>query len=333
MMSKSQTLITGVYRTGSEYLTQLLGCHPELHASMYRVNVLRFMYRRYDPIGFSENQQRALEDLNERLRMRYEMQVDVGKILEKVRNIPGLSYGSLYDLIMSELYLKDGLKHWAEKVQLMWREIPIFLGMMPNGRALHIIRDPRAVLASFKRYTAHAYPACLGAVFNCFDAMMSALQHQRAFGDHVRSVRYEELVVDPEKVTNKIWEFLGLSPGHSLDKEGWKDAFGKEWHSNSSFHENTPEDAFDAQRTLDGWRDVLTQEEIGLTEHVCGNLMQHFDYEPSGVSFDLQKLESFVQGDQCISGYYDGWKRLGLGIEEFPADPLDKTTWERGLDD
>ena len=49
--SRSQTLITGTYRSGSEYLTLLLDSHPELSATMYRVNLIRFMFRRYDPIS------------------------------------------------------------------------------------------------------------------------------------------------------------------------------------------------------------------------------------------------------------------------------------------
>ena len=39
----------------------------------------------------------------------------------------------------------------------MWREIPTFIGMLPNAKAIHIIRDPRSVLASFKKYTRYKY--------------------------------------------------------------------------------------------------------------------------------------------------------------------------------
>ena len=62
--SKSQTLITGTYRSGSEYLTLLLDSHPELSASMYRVNLIRFMFKRYDPISNPKNLELALSDTN-----------------------------------------------------------------------------------------------------------------------------------------------------------------------------------------------------------------------------------------------------------------------------
>ena len=47
MISQSQTLITGVYRTGSEFLTYLIDTHPDIMASMYKINLMRFYYGRY----------------------------------------------------------------------------------------------------------------------------------------------------------------------------------------------------------------------------------------------------------------------------------------------
>ena len=93
---------------------------------------------------------------------------------------------------MCELYMNEGHTHWAEKNQLMWREIPIFIGMMPNAKAIHIIRDPRSVLASFKNYTRYAYPACLGSVFNSYDSLKTALEHQQYLGESIKLVKFED---------------------------------------------------------------------------------------------------------------------------------------------
>ena len=43
---------------------------------------------------------------------------------------------TVYDVMMSELWLDDGKSNWAEKCQLVWREIPDFLDRMPFGRAV-----------------------------------------------------------------------------------------------------------------------------------------------------------------------------------------------------
>jgi len=327
MKSKSQTLITGVYRTGSEYLTLMLNCHPELHASMYRVNVIRFLFRRYDPISDLDNLKNAINDVNTRLLERYGIPFDNERVFETAASEVRINYGTLYDIIMTELYIRNQIQHWAEKNQLLWREIPIFLGMMANGKAIHIIRDPRGVLASFKKYTTYRYPACLEAVFNCFDAMFTAVQHAQSLGNYVRTVRYEDLVSSPEKVISQLWQFLGLSTEHRLNKAHLEDAYGKEWYSNSSFHENSPGDVFNVARAIDGWRQNLSVDEISLTEHVCGKLMAHFGYELCNMEKDLTRIEKLIQQDENIYRCYRDWDRTGTGIERFPADPLNKLTW------
>ena len=46
MKSKSQTLITGSYRSGTEYITHLINSHPSISASMYQINIMRFAYKK-----------------------------------------------------------------------------------------------------------------------------------------------------------------------------------------------------------------------------------------------------------------------------------------------
>ena len=110
--SKSQTLITGTYRSGSEYLTMLLDSHPELSATMYRVNLIRFMFKRYDPISNSKNLELALSDTNERLFTRYKIQFDYSKVLKRIIAIGYYNYGNIYDAIMCDLYINEKCTHY-----------------------------------------------------------------------------------------------------------------------------------------------------------------------------------------------------------------------------
>ena len=89
-------------------------------------------------------------------------------------SIHEITYGVLYDVLMTTLWVTEEKRHWAEKCQILWREIPDFIDMMPNGRAILAIRDPRSVLASFRAFTFVPPPAYLGAIFNCFDALKHA---------------------------------------------------------------------------------------------------------------------------------------------------------------
>ncbi len=329
--SLSQTLITGVYRTGSEYLTQILNCHPLLNASMYRVNVLRFVYDRYNPIEQESNYNRALEDLEKRLNERYELRLDRETISKEFARFPRLDYGTFYDIVMSSLYLSADVRHWAEKNQLLWREIPTFLEIMPNPKAVIVIRDPRAVLASFKKYTIAPPPGYLGAIFNCYDAMINARRYLKELPtDRFYCVRYEDAARSPQETAERIWDFLGISGNYSVTgNEDWRDAYGKKWHVNSSFHTNEDSSKFDVEASVVRWKEKLPASDIALCEIVCGEVMKEFGYEPETGNPDWKSAMQLCASSDTIFEHLKHWLKTGQGIEAFPTDPLKPENWER----
>lgn len=326
--SKSQTLITGTYRSGSEYLTLLLDSHPDLSATMYRVNLIRFMFKRYDPISDVNNLKLALSDTNERLQERYNIQYDLKKVLNKILSINSYNYGNIYDAIMCDLYINENCTHWAEKSQLMWREIPTFIGMLPNAKAVHIIRDPRSVLASFKNYTRYKYPACLGSIFNSYDALKTAIEQQQYLDKTVKIIKFEDLLDSVDNTIKDIWKFIGLNTDYDIKKSNFIDSYGNKWFSNSSFHKNIESDNFDNYSAKIGWSERLEFEEIMLVELVCGDLMEFFGYEKSIKTVNESEAIKIFKNDVKIENYYFNWKNKKVGIEEFPANPLDKSTWD-----
>ena len=326
--SKSQTLITGTYRSGSEYLTLLLDSHPELSATMYRVNLIRFIFKQYDPISNPRNLELALSDTNKRLFTRYNIQFDYTKVLKKIIGIVSYNYGNIYDAIMCDLYINENCTHWAEKNQLMWREIPTFIGMLPNAKAVHVVRDPRSVLASFKKYTKYKYPACISSIFNSYDALKTAIEQKQYLYQSVKLIRYEDLIDSSEDIIQEVWKFIGLSTNHDIKKDNFLDSYGKRWFSNSSFHKNIKNDKFDNNSAKMGWSERLEREEIMLVELVCGELMEFFGYKKIFKNIDESEAIKVFKNDEKIENYYFNWKNKRVGIEEFPADPLDKLTWE-----
>jgi len=326
--SKSQTLITGVYRTGSEYLAQLIGGNDEISVSMYSINILRFVYGKYDPFNVKENYLKALNHISERVSSRYQIRIDKVNILKELDALPIVTYGNFYDLIMSSLYLNSNTTNWAEKNQLLWREIPEFIKIMPNGRAILILRDPRSVLVSFKQYTYAPSPAYLEAVFNCFDAMNFAKKFQNELNDKVLVVRYEDIAANPKLETEKCWNFLGINPNKLTAKE-LLDAYGNNWQSNSSFHEGcmTQSDLFDS---VNRWKNRITNAELNLTEGICGELMNYFGYKPklNGLINWPGAIRLFID-DENLKLYFRNWLVEGVGIEAFPSDPLKPENWRQ----
>ena len=52
---------------------------------------------------------------------------------------------------------------------------------MTNGKAIHILRDPRSVMLSYKKFTYHRKPAYLSAAFNSVDAMHYISSHIKKY--------------------------------------------------------------------------------------------------------------------------------------------------------
>jgi hypothetical protein len=329
-LSSSQTLITGVYRTGSEYLSKLINCHPEISSTEYHVNLMRFIYGQYDPISDEQNLQQCLSDLNRRLNDRYDFQIDEDLVRNTFLKSDDPGYGTLYDILMSHLYINGEIKHWAEKNQLLWREIPDYLDIMPSGKAIVIIRDPRSVLVSFKSYTYTDPPAYLGAVFNCLDCMQHVQKFGKRYSDKTfKYVKYEDLAVNPLKETNKIFEFLEVDPLNEISLNGVEDAYGDDWKANSSFHPNRSMGEEEIQDSINRWVGRIESGEINLTEGVCGDIMVKFGYERSLEKVDWpEALRLFLGISDQITKFFSKWLHKGEGVEKFPTDPLEPENWE-----
>ncbi len=326
--SLGQALITGVYRSGSEFVSLLISGHPDLSATMYHVNALRFLSGRYEPIADAGNLARAVADTATRLEERYGIEMDTGRVLSRCRNLETIDVCTVYDVIMSELWLGGGKRHWAEKCQLVWREVPEFLDLMPCGRAILVIRDPRSILASFKRYTYAPPPAYLGAILNCLDAMTKALTYLDRFPpDRFRVVRYEGAAREPAAVAAELFEFLGLDPASGpVDRSRWTDSLGNPWVANSAFAENDSD--FDVEKAIERWKGGLKDWEIALTETVCGSCMTAFGYELSGLIADWSDVLPVIRSDNDLNSRFEHWRTTGEGMQAFPTDPVDSRNWE-----
>ena len=333
--SEAQILITGVYRSGTEYLTQVLNEHESIVASMYRVNFFRYVADRSPSPLTKQQLQKILNNLQDRLKNRFSLEIDTSHIMHTIGKDDTVNIYTLYDHIMTSLYLADDKKViWAEKNQLLWRDLPEFLSEMRNGYGILVLRDPRSVLASFRKYTIANPPLFLEAIFNCFDCLKHALRYQNSsVGKRMYIIRYEDFVVNPQSETKKISNWLGLDFKTNRSTNNWKDAYGLNWKSNSSF----TSDSFtvqDIERSIHRWKTNLSRDEICFTEYVCGSLMRQFGYEPVNNEFSPERIDRYLHdlGDSAekaqIDQHFDNWKNHHSGIQKFPLDPNDPKTWE-----
>ena len=319
-MSEKQIFITGCYKSGTDYITQLIGNHPKV-SSIFDVNFLRYCLDRFDPPN--ERYRDVFVCMDKFLKKRFRLTLDVPSLTRKCQGLDFVNYWNLYDLIMSDLCLEKNETIWADKSHLSWRLIPRFLDNFYDGKAIIIIRNPKAVLASFKTHTYAEFPLHLGAIFNWYDSMKYAETYSRLYSKRFKLIRYEDILYKAEDTLKSLFKFLGLSSDHDLlDSSNWKDPSGKEWKYNTSY----TNESFDPHKSAKKWETVLKSWEKSMCDKINKEYYAINGYEPAYIDENIDLPEGVLE-NKVIVRYMKDWLFRGVGIEEFPTDPTDPKNW------
>ncbi len=188
---------------------------------------------------------------------------------------------------------RAGKAVWGEKTPRHVFRIPEMLHSFPTARVICMVRDPRAVVASYRDWTRDlsknldATSMDTGHVREqirrnrSYDPVLvslmwrsvvgSAERAQRRFGnDRLRIERYEDVLSDPEASVCRLAEWLGLPfVAEMLDVP----------QANSSYHQAADRRRGVATSPAHRWRDKLSEREVLVVQSVCGRLMERHRYQ------------------------------------------------------
>lgn len=163
---------------------------------------------------------------------------------------------------------------WVEKTPRTETCLDELDELFPEAKLVQVIRDPRAIFASFKnrimnQYGTHAKAHRLPRSWN-----NSARQIPRLRRDPSRFliIRYEDLIQNTRATLQKICQFGGFDFSEEMLEPT---RAGGGWEGNSAFHES-----FKGISTasLDLWKDRLTMNEIWWIELHCRKGMELANY-------------------------------------------------------
>lgn len=310
--------LSGVYRSGTTILAQMIGAHPDIYLTYDSVKYLRFSL---SPERYPENTTKVLEDISARITGRWEMTFNAKEVESSL--VSPASHASIYLETLKQLRdnYKPGARYVGEKNAVVWSQIPFFLDMFPDGKVVHIFRDPRDVVASYKNMTYEPGYAYLDAVFNFIHAWESVADLQKYYGrDRVFSLRLEDLLSEPETQLLKLCDFLGIDySSDMLDQKQYRDKKGSLWRHNSAFESSESKLNRDSSR----WQEHLTQEEILFVELIGNRQMIEAGYNPSEVSIsddEWNKISNILK-DELIHKRFVRWLTTAKGVEGYPSDP------------
>jgi hypothetical protein len=162
------------------------------------------------------------------------------------------------------------------------------LQIYPGARVVHLVRDPRAVLASQKnrwrrkslgganvpwsevvRVWVNYHPLTMARLWvKAHQAALDLARHPRFL-----LLRFEDLVADPEQEVRKLCEFLGI---------GFERDMLEVPQVGSSNRPNREAQKGISKDVLNRWERVLGRGEVALCERIARPLMERFSYPPLG---------------------------------------------------
>ena len=191
-----------------------------------------------------------------------------------------------------------GCKFLSEKTPSNVLVFSALLELFPSARFIHVVRDPRAIIASMLRVGLRARRkgvktqdfttstmAAIDYVQKCFRSGFGAAE---SAPDRVLTVVYEQLVVDPERETRRMCDFLGIEwarqmmyPGRQkhLGEKAVTSKSGEVWYKSETYNRD-PE-----TREIDKWKRQLTPYQKAM---IAASFRDSEALAPLGYDFSAQ---------------------------------------------
>lgn len=266
--NNSPIFITGTWRSGTTTLSRMINAHPDISVIYDGIHLLKY-------ISEEDIKQKSLKNFKKKLNMinKFAKKRFGKKIVITNKNLKYFYINTLNQLANNNKKMK------GEKSNVQWSKIPIFFKLFPKGRVIHIIRDPRGVLASWKNFTYAKGNRYLDSIFNCFGSLNAAIEYSKIFKKkRYVLIKYEDLISNPEIEMRKTFKKLDIRfHSNVINPKYYKTNKNERWKPNSSF--NLPSNEYFNTKSIDIWKKKLKYYEIFLIEKILYDKMKFFRYK------------------------------------------------------
>lgn len=190
--------MVGSGRSGTSLLRAMLNAHPRIHLTHEASSYLDPRGKRLAGDG------RAWFD---RYRHSFSfafLDVPLSAVTAPLDRIAGPTRADAVEAVLRSAAERRGKPRWGDKTPAHAQQLDTITADFPGARIVHVVRDPRRVVASL----AHMPWATSSHGLNAFFCAQQVKAVGR-FGGVVCTVRLEDLVADPEAELRQVLEFVG----------------------------------------------------------------------------------------------------------------------------
>lgn len=253
----------------------MLNAHPRI-ALAGELDYFPLVYEPYGgsgAAGWKEATTAFLAICNARLRPH----IDLAEVKSDLAGLSEPNFASLLSMPMMRWAAAQGKTRWGEKTPLHMFYPDMILELFPTARVIVVSRDPRAVVASMKRFEDIGDDTVLNAfLWNDVwttgrDWIEKCVPVEQRF-----DLSYEKLTIAPNATAKELCEFLGEDYSESMLTFG--ETAHRFVHTIKSKKIAQPITA-----QLDSWRSVLSDREVAQVEAICGETMGTLGYQPGNL--------------------------------------------------
>jgi hypothetical protein len=296
--------ITGPGRSGTTLLRAILDARPDVRIpgethfyTTYRIeNLARFHFLTRG------NYLKAVRRYPAWRHVCYE-QLDWARFTEIAQAMPA-ERASILRAYLQACAEAAGATRLGEKTPGHIRTLGRIWRDFPEARVIHVMRDPRAVAASYLGHDLYARVFGADVTRAALKWLEAARIHRRVQADpRYMLLRYEDLVAAPEASLARVQDFLGMTPDPDLLTRYEKARLVLPDNPN---HQNINRPLTSAG--LDSWRRKLPATDQALIDAFAGPYLPDFGYLPSG-----NGPASTTQALARRIAFWRNFARYGLG--------------------
>ena len=271
-MSEAPILITGADRSGTTLLYTLLASHPDVMMTR-RTNLWRWFDQSFGDLGDRGNLDAILREM-----MRYRRLDVLGLRPDEVVRAFETgepTYGRLFEILFRQAADRQGAERWGDKSLHTELSADRVLEEWPSARIVQMVRDPRDRYASVigrRGSDSNSDGSIMGRWLKSIRmGERAARRHPTSF----KMVRFEDLVLEPEKQLREICAFFDLRFDEAMFRMDGGDA-RTEAGANSSFGE-IPRGVI-SSRPIGRYREHLDRVTISTIQAVAARPMRRWEY-------------------------------------------------------
>ena len=168
-MKKKLIFASSTPRSGGTLLTNITSLHPDVLITKDLIHYFRYIYKKYSPIKKKKNLHKLFHEFCLRLKFRNKIKINPNYFIQKFDHLE-INYKNIL-IEISNYFLKNLIKNFGENANSEWHNISNFLALDKNFIAYQGIRDPRAVLVSWRNVTYEPGIKYLIIIFYWLDAI------------------------------------------------------------------------------------------------------------------------------------------------------------------